>query len=127
MSMNLAPSIKKELASGNPMATYDTLNKLARIEEPEKQVAAWKAVCGTVEPGDTNARAAPEADPPEKTRSAKRAAEILLVAIAEQENPDVSATQCLQYILGKRKSAPEGLKLGKQRGKGEEKKETAKA
>ncbi len=129
MSMNLAPSIKTEWSKGNPMATFDTLQKLARIEEPEKQVEAWKAVCGVTDnkagEGDGSGEGG-ETTAPEKTRSAKRAAELLLVAIAEQENPDVSATQCLQYVLGKRKSAPEGLKLGKARKAQEAAKEAAK-
>ena len=130
MSMNLAPSIKAEWQKGNPMATFDVLQKLARIEEPEKQVEAWKAVCGTNTPGTGDGAGEGEgggATTPEKARSAKRAAEILLVAISEQDNPDVSAVQCLQYVLGKRKSAPEGLKLGKARKAGDAAKEGAKA
>lgn len=116
MSLNIVPSVKKEWASGHPMATYDVLNKLARIEDAEKQVAAWKAVCGVDAKEDTGDGGSTSAEKEsEKPRSPKRAAESLLTAIAEQENPDVSATQCLQYVLGRRKSAPEGLKLGKAR------------
>lgn len=128
MVTNLPQVIKDDWKAGHPMATRETLGKIAGIVDKEtkkpnhaKMIETWNALIGADEDGededgeDEDGGDEGGEDKPKKVNVRANAEKLVaLLAQAPKSGADVSAMQCLQYALGTRKTLPMGLKEAKE-------------
>lgn len=128
MYNGLHPKVLKEWENGHGMATTDNLGKLVKIEDKDEQWDRWRVLCGDIEEGGDDGDDDEGGEGEEKgapKRNAKKAAGQLLAAILADKTmkeKQTFAVQCLQYVVGARKTVPAGIDLdprGQRAGKGD--------